>query len=49
MTLELNENEARILLDALIENIAFDNDADDIKELYNKIVSEVDIDGYERI
>ena len=49
MTISLNEKEIRVLLDALLENIAFDNDADDIKELYNKVLSETNTEGYEKI
>ena len=49
MTISLNEQEIRILLDALLENIAFDNDAEEIKDLYNKILIETDTEGYEKI
>ncbi len=49
MTISLNEQEAKVLLDALLENIAFDNDAEEIKDLYNKILSETNTEGYEKI
>ena len=49
MRLDLKENEIKVLLNALIENIAFDNEAVEIKELYNNIVSESKIEGFEKI
>ena len=49
MRLDLKENEIKVLLNALIENIAFDNEATEIKELYNKILSESKIEGFEKI
>lgn len=49
MKIELEKEEVSVLLNALIENIAFDNDADEIKKLYNNIIEQVDIEGYDKI
>ena len=40
MDIKLDEKEVIIILDALVEALAFDNNADDIKVVYNKIVKQ---------
>lgn len=47
MEIKLNEEELMIVLDALVEALAFDNDADDIRDVYNKIIKQTNIDKYE--
>lgn len=47
MEIKLNEKELMIVLDALVEALAFDNDADDIRDVYNKIIKQTNIDKYE--
>lgn len=49
MEIRLREEEVRVVLDALVEAMAFDNDADDIKDVYNKILEEVSIEGYKTL
>ncbi len=39
MDINLSKDEIIVVLDALVEGIAFDKNADDIKEVYNKIVN----------
>ena len=40
MDINLSKDEIIVVLDALVEGIAFDKNADDIKEVYNKIVKQ---------
>lgn len=47
MEIKLNEKELMIVLDALVEALAFDNDADDIRDVYNRIIKQTNIDKYE--
>ena len=47
MDIKLDEKEVIIILDALVEALAFDNNADDIKVVYNKIVKQTNMDKYE--
>lgn len=47
MEIKLNEEELMIVLDALVEALAFDNDADDIRDVYNRIIKQTNIDKYE--
>jgi len=49
MDIKLNEKEVIIILDALVEALAFDNNADDIKVVYNKIVKQTNMDKYEML
>lgn len=49
MIIELNEKNLKIILDSLLEGIAFDNDSTEIKEVYNLIVSQSNIDNYEKL
>ena len=39
MEIKLDKKEVMLVLDSLVEALAFDNNADDIKEVYNKIVN----------
>lgn len=47
MEIKLNEKELMIVLDSLVEALAFDNDADDIRDVYNRIIKQANIDKYE--
>lgn len=47
MEIKLSEKELMVVLDALVESLAFDNDADDIRDVYNKIIKQTNIDKYE--
>lgn len=49
MEIKLDKKEVVLVLDALVEALAFDNNADDIKEVYNKIVKQTNMDEYEMI
>ena len=49
MEIKLDKKEVRLVLDSLVEALAFDNNADDIKEVYNKIVKQTNMDEYEMI
>lgn len=49
MELKLDEKEIMIILDSLIENMAFNNNVDDIKYVYNKIVKQANLDKYEML
>ena len=49
MDINLSKDEIIVVLDALVEGIAFDKNADDIKEVYNKIVKQTNMDEYEMI
>ena len=40
MDINLNKDEIIVVLDALVEAVAFDKNADEIKEVYNKIVKQ---------
>ena len=47
MEIKLNEKELMIVLDSLVEALAFDNDVDDIRDVYNRIIKQTNIDKYE--
>ena len=47
MEIKLNERELMVVLDSLVEALAFDNDADDIRDVYNRIIKQNNIDKYE--
>lgn len=47
MEIKLNERELMVVLDSLVEALAFDNDADDIRDVYNRIIKQANIDKYE--
>jgi len=49
MDINLDEKEIITLLDVLVEALAFDNDADDIKIIYNKIIKQTNMDKYEML
>ena len=49
MDINLNKDEIIVVLDALVEAVAFDKNADEIKEVYNKIVKQANMDGYEML
>lgn len=49
MDINLSKEEIMILLDSLVEALAFDNNADDIKEVYNKIVKQANMNEYEML
>lgn len=49
MEIKLDKKEVMLVLDLLVEALAFDNNADDIKEVYNKIVKQTNMDEYEMI
>lgn len=49
MDINLSKQEIMIILDSLVEALAFDNNADDIKEVYNKIVKQANMDEYEML
>lgn len=49
MNINLDEKEIITLLDVLVEALAFDNDADDIKIIYNKIIKQTNMDKYEML
>lgn len=46
MNIKLDEKEIMVVLDALVEALAFDNNTDDIKVVYNKIVKQTNMDKY---
>ena len=47
MEIKLNERELMVVLDSLVEALTFDNDADDIRDVYNRIIKQTNIDKYE--
>ena len=49
MEIKLDKKEVMLVLDSLVEALAFDNNADDIKEVYNKILKQTNMDEYEMI
>ena len=49
MVIELSEKNLKIILDSLLEGIAFDNDSNEIKEVYNFVVSQSNLDNYEKL
>ena len=49
MKIELNQREVILLLDCLIQEIAFEDTGIDIGLLYNKVLEQTDINGYENI
>lgn len=49
MDINLNKDEIIVVLDALVEGIAFDKNADDIKAVYNKIIKQAHMDEYEML
>ena len=49
MDINLIKDEIIVVLDALVEGIAFDKNADDIKEVYNKIVKQAHMEEYEML
>ena len=49
MDININKEEIIVVLDALVEAVAFDKNADEIKEVYNKIVKQANMDGYEML
>ena len=49
MDINLNKDEIIVVLDSLVEAVAFDKNADEIKEVYNKIVKQANMDGYEML
>ena len=49
MDINLSKDEIIVVLDALVEAVAFDKNADEIKEVYNKIVKQANMDGYEML
>ena len=49
MDINLNKDEIIVVLDALVEAVAFDKNADEIREVYNKIVKQANMDGYEML
>ena len=49
MDINLNKDEIIVVLDALVEAVAFDKNADEIKEVYNKIVKQANMDGDEML
>ena len=49
MVNDINKDEIIVVLDALVEAVAFDKNADEIKEVYNKIVKQANMDGYEML
>ena len=49
MDINLNKDEIIVVLDALVEAVAFDKNADEIKEVYNKIVKQANMAGYEML
>ena len=49
MNIKLDEKEIMVVLDALVEALAFDNNTDDIKVVYNKIVKQTNMDKYEML
>ena len=49
MDINLSKDEIIVVLDALVEGIAFDKNADDIKEVYNKIVKQAHMEEYEML
>ena len=49
MDINLNKDEIIVVLDALVEAVAFDKNAYEIKEVYNKIVKQANMDGYEML
>lgn len=49
MEINLNKEQIMVVLDALVEAVAFDNNADEIKEVYNLIVKQAHMDEYEML
>ena len=49
MEIKLDKKEVMLVLDSLVEALAFDNNADDIKEVYNKIVKQAHMEEYEML
>lgn len=49
MEINLSKKEIMVVLDALVEAVAFDNNADDIKEVYNNIVKQANMNEYEML
>ena len=49
MDINLSKDEIIVVLDALVEGIAFDKNADDIKKVYNKIVKQAYMEEYEML
>ena len=49
MDINLNKVEIIVVLDEVVEAVAFDKNADEIKEVYNKIVKQANMDGYEML
>lgn len=49
MKIELSKREVIVLLDRLIQGIAFDNTAIDMAKLYNKVLKQTDIKEYEKL
>lgn len=49
MEINLDKQEIMIVLDSLVESLAFDNNAEDIKNVYNKIVKQANMDEYEML
>lgn len=49
MEINLSKKEIMVVLDALVEAVAFDSNADDIKEVYNNIVKQANMREYEML
>jgi len=49
MIIDLSEKDLKVVLDSLIEGLAFDNDSNDLRDVYNLIVSQCKIDNYEEL
>lgn len=49
MKIELNQREVMVLLECLIQGIAFDDTAIDIGLLYNKVLKQTNINEYGKI
>lgn len=49
MTINLSEKNLKVVLDSLLEVLAFDNDSNDIKEVYNLIVDQCKMENFEKL
>lgn len=49
MIVNLSEKDLKIILDSLLEGLAFNNNSDDMKEVYNLIVNQCEIENYEKL
>lgn len=49
MKFELTKKDTIVLLDSLIQTMVFEDSTKEVAMLYNKILEQTDINGYEKI